>query len=181
LRRHGPVIAIGRPGEKLPPLGAARAYVDDKLWQAEVTKLAQESRLVVLLLDRTSGVAWEFCRLVELGAHARLVLVMPPVGTNELYRRWDSLCIRVEKRQSLSMSRNVGPNAVLATFGADWSAQIIESKRVRRWAEGTNFRWSAYAKELRRILSVRTPHSVSARKKLDSSEKGSITRKHLSS
>jgi hypothetical protein len=27
LRQFGPVVAIGRPGESLPPTGAAREYV----------------------------------------------------------------------------------------------------------------------------------------------------------
>jgi hypothetical protein len=142
LKRHGPVIAIGRPGEKIPPLGAARAYVDDESWQAEVSKLARDSRLVVLMLGGTAGVAWEFCRLVELDAHHKLVLVMPPVGEEELNRRWDSFCITVENRQRLSIPRGVVPNAILATFGADWSVEIIKSKQVHRGAKAMRFMWS---------------------------------------
>ena len=36
LRGYGPVIAIGRPGEKLPPAGAAREYVPNEAWQDRV-------------------------------------------------------------------------------------------------------------------------------------------------
>jgi len=39
LWRAGPVVAIGRPGEKLPPAGAAREYVLDGEWQARVGEL----------------------------------------------------------------------------------------------------------------------------------------------
>ena len=46
VTRVGPVVAIGKPGEPLPELGAARLYVGDADWKAKVTDLMARSRLV---------------------------------------------------------------------------------------------------------------------------------------
>lgn len=65
LRRLGPVIAIGRPGEKLPPLGAARFYVSDELWQRKVADVVKASQLVVWASGLTEGLGWEIAHLVQ--------------------------------------------------------------------------------------------------------------------
>jgi len=57
--RYGPVVAIGRPGEKDLPFGAARTYVPDDHWRDEVTTLACSARAVVIVVDETDGVEWE--------------------------------------------------------------------------------------------------------------------------
>jgi hypothetical protein len=59
LGQIGPVVAIGRPGELLPELGASRLYVGDDEWQAVVSRLMAVSRLVVLRAKRTRGLFWE--------------------------------------------------------------------------------------------------------------------------
>jgi hypothetical protein len=48
LSEVGPVVAIGRPGEALPTLGAARTYTSDEHWQPEVRSLLSRCRLAVL-------------------------------------------------------------------------------------------------------------------------------------
>ena len=59
LQGIGPVIAIGRPGEPLPPLGAQRIYVGDDAWQAKVLDLMAQARLVVLMIGTGEGLWWE--------------------------------------------------------------------------------------------------------------------------
>jgi hypothetical protein len=39
MNEIGPFIAIGRPGEQWPELGAARMYVGDDEWQATINNL----------------------------------------------------------------------------------------------------------------------------------------------
>ena len=41
----GPVLAIGRPGEKLAHLGAARLYVSDDDWQNVAHRLMASAQL----------------------------------------------------------------------------------------------------------------------------------------
>jgi hypothetical protein len=43
----GPVIAVGRPRDRMPQLGASRLYVPDGEWQDKVGKLMQDSGLVI--------------------------------------------------------------------------------------------------------------------------------------
>jgi hypothetical protein len=65
LRKYGPVIAIGRPAERLPSLGAARFYVSHELWQTKVAEIARESRFVVWATGGTEGLIWEISHLIE--------------------------------------------------------------------------------------------------------------------
>jgi TM2 domain-containing membrane protein YozV len=59
LNRVGPVIAIGKPGEPLPELGAARLYVSDAAWKAKVTDMIARSCLVVIRTGSTPNLQWE--------------------------------------------------------------------------------------------------------------------------
>src|SRR5215470_12284751 len=49
LNDFGPFLGIGEPGEGLPRLGAARAYLADDQWQAAVLNWIKEARLIVML------------------------------------------------------------------------------------------------------------------------------------
>jgi len=51
----GPFLAVGEPGEGLPQLGAARAYLSDDQWQAAVLNWIRESRLIAMLCGPTIG------------------------------------------------------------------------------------------------------------------------------
>src|SRR5262249_33990786 len=48
FKQIGPVIAIGRPGEHLPPIGASRFYYSDDEWQDEVKKLMKGAQVIVV-------------------------------------------------------------------------------------------------------------------------------------
>jgi hypothetical protein len=91
LAAYGPVIAIGRPGEKVAPLGAARLWVPDDSWQARVEELLRSCRFAVLILgeiDGEYGLAWEVGRLVSMAQPEKVVLVVPPVNEWVVKRRW---------------------------------------------------------------------------------------------
>jgi hypothetical protein len=74
----GPVIAIGKPGDKLPPLGAAREYLADKDWHGVVAKLMEEARAIVMTSDHTPGVSWEIEHARECGFLGKSVILIPP-------------------------------------------------------------------------------------------------------
>jgi len=59
LHQVGPVIAIGKPGELLPELGAARLYVGDADWKAKVIDMMDRSRLVIIRTGSTTNLKWE--------------------------------------------------------------------------------------------------------------------------
>jgi hypothetical protein len=68
LRRVGPVVAIGRPGEDLPEEGAARMYVAESDWRDVVLDLLSRARMVILQVGDTAGLRWE---IVTVGQSMR--------------------------------------------------------------------------------------------------------------
>jgi hypothetical protein len=78
LNKTGPVIAIGRPGEELPSLGAARFYVADDRWQEKVADVATVAQLVVWASGTTLGLQWEITHLIAALPPEKLVLWAHP-------------------------------------------------------------------------------------------------------
>jgi hypothetical protein len=60
-----PVVAVGRPGEPIPPAGAAREYVSNDVWQKVVGTLTESASLVVMILGSTPGFGWELRSLLN--------------------------------------------------------------------------------------------------------------------
>jgi hypothetical protein len=77
LRSYGPVIAIGRPKEALPSLGAAREYASDADWMSLVEARLREAQIVVAILGDTEGFVWEMSAIFRLSLTQRLIVVMP--------------------------------------------------------------------------------------------------------
>ena len=63
--RFGPIVALGRPGERIRPFGAARVYVEHSDWQVRVHDLAVKSAHIVLVVDEGAGLAWEIETMLE--------------------------------------------------------------------------------------------------------------------
>jgi hypothetical protein len=91
LQPVGPILAIGRPKESLPRLGAARLYLDDDQWQQKVIEWFKRAALVVIRLPLVppapssgrTGIWWEIeeaCRHVD---RDRLVFLVPRLGPPE--------------------------------------------------------------------------------------------------
>jgi hypothetical protein len=74
LSRVGPVIAIGRPNERLPPLGAKRFYVSDELWKEKVSDVVKVSQLVLWATGTTPGLRWEIEHLVNMRTPEKLII-----------------------------------------------------------------------------------------------------------
>jgi hypothetical protein len=51
----------------------------DGSWQQKVEYLMKQASIIVLVVGRTEGLAWELSRLVELGLTHKLVLLLPPL------------------------------------------------------------------------------------------------------
>ena len=58
LRGVGSAVAIGRPGENLPQIGAQRVYYDDNEWRNRVEKLIRSARLVIIRTGVGKGWRW---------------------------------------------------------------------------------------------------------------------------
>jgi hypothetical protein len=76
MQEVGPFVAIGRPGEELPELGAERMYVEDDEWQAVISGLLMRSRLVVLRAGKTPGFLWEIQQVAKLANPNKIILLI---------------------------------------------------------------------------------------------------------
>lgn len=78
LRTVGPVIAIGKPGEKLPPLGAIRIYVDHQDWKQVIMEKAEKARLVIFGAGNSPGVMWEMQFMLNHFSPVKTAILFPP-------------------------------------------------------------------------------------------------------
>ena len=78
FRDFGPFLAVGEPGEGLPQLGAARAYLSDDQWQAAVLNWIRESRLIAMLCGPTQWIHWEMQNIIRSQRLDRVLLLLPP-------------------------------------------------------------------------------------------------------
>ena len=76
MKKVGPMIAIGKPGEHLATLGAARLYVSDDHWKEVVESLIGISTIVILKLGKTEGLHWELTHL--FGQKIKEVVLLLP-------------------------------------------------------------------------------------------------------
>lgn len=76
--RLGPFIAVGMPGERLAPLGAYRAYLDDDNWQEAVLRWIDRSSVTVMVVGTTRWVRWELQQIQNFNAADKLIMVFPP-------------------------------------------------------------------------------------------------------
>ena len=78
LREIGPVVAIGKPGERLPRLGAQRIYVEDADWQEQIRFWFARAALVLIQVpsEPTQGVTWEIDQSLNVVALDRLVFLV---------------------------------------------------------------------------------------------------------
>jgi hypothetical protein len=113
----GPLIAIGEPAEKLPPLGAGRDYYQDWEWRDAVRGLMCEARLVLVIAHATHNLAWEIETLLAEGLPEKTVLLLPPVSRRSLRKRWAGLVERfADERYRQSLLAIAPQRTLLARF-----------------------------------------------------------------
>ena len=84
----GPVVAIGQPGDLLPPLGVARDYMPAEAWKVNVTRWIDEAQLIVIAVGPSPGLAWEATILQKRGLLAKSIFVIPPLPQRQLGKMW---------------------------------------------------------------------------------------------
>ncbi|MFI1168606.1 hypothetical protein ACH4UM_34835 [Streptomyces sp. NPDC020801] len=86
LRPVAPMVAVGRPGERLPLVGARRLYLPIDDWQDTVRDLMLRARLVVVAVGPGPGLLWELMEALRLLPAQRLVLLVPGREAYERFR-----------------------------------------------------------------------------------------------
>ncbi|MBW4718157.1 hypothetical protein [Saccharothrix obliqua] len=76
LAPFGRVVALGQPGDVLPPAGAARHFSSDDRWREQVLAGLDRAGLVLLAAGPGDGLRWEVDQVVARIAPERVVLVV---------------------------------------------------------------------------------------------------------
>jgi hypothetical protein len=122
VRSVGPLIAIGEPGEKLSPLGAARIYVEGDNWQKVVEELVERSQLVILRAGRTPGFWWELEHLVKSCDPRKVVIYLPERDRGGLYQHL--------REKSVGLLPRPLPDhtaaAMFLGFGPGWEPRLLQ-------------------------------------------------------
>jgi hypothetical protein len=87
LSLAGPVVAIGQPEDRLPPVGAARDYFGPE-WKNEVLHWIEHAQVIVVVIGTTPGLIWELENLRRVGILDRVIFVVPPLPHSKLTPRW---------------------------------------------------------------------------------------------
>ncbi|HEV3145052.1 MAG TPA: hypothetical protein VGZ47_14270 [Gemmataceae bacterium] len=103
MQRYGPFVAIGRPGEEVAEMGAARMYVGDDDWQSVVSDLlARPGSMALLQAGETAGLHWELHTAGEMLRPDQLLIFLPfafepsdrACGSKyRAFRSWASECL----------------------------------------------------------------------------------------
>ncbi|MEU9483407.1 transferase [Streptomyces decoyicus] len=161
LSAFGPVIAVGRPGEPLPHLGAARFYLPQDDWQPVVLRLMELSQLIVLTLGLGEGLWWEVGQ-ARATQPARKLVLLAPGGLPGMAERLDAH-LPTPSRLNEVTAGGSWISAVI-TFDPEWTPRVHPVGRVPRAAQrrGTLARLVARGKEAGLVsMTLSTPaHQV---------------------
>ena len=88
LEPFGNLIAIGKPGEKLPVPGAVRIYADED-WQNVVIDKMKKSQLVITHAGDGEGFNWEIKQAFEIVDPKKLLIFIPQMSKKkyEVFRQ----------------------------------------------------------------------------------------------
>jgi len=77
---YGPVVAIGDPRDPVPPLGAARIFVEGagEEWKDVVWALAEAANVIVMCVSDTEGVRWELALVGLATIRHKVILLADP-------------------------------------------------------------------------------------------------------
>lgn len=124
LSAIGPVIALTRPGERLPPPGAARQAASNEEWQQVIEGWLREAKLVVLIAGSSENVSWEIGRCRQILRPEQLVVVVP-AGLP-----WDKFRAATEPQFGVTLPAQLGDSGILA-FGPDFTPAFLPDTTTR--------------------------------------------------
>jgi hypothetical protein len=123
LRSLGPVVAIERPGEYLPALGAARLRIPHENWQRVVKDELQKAKIVVVRCGVSRGVLEELEMIDQVVEPTRLYLYFPLQEKDRL-RRWREMLPILERHLGHALPATW--ETAFLSFREDWTAERIQ-------------------------------------------------------
>lgn len=95
------LVAVGRPGERVPEIGFDRKYFSNETWQSEVSQLMKESAMIFFRPDTSDAVLWEFEQIIKMGYREKTLICadMGYIGHKNLRKvRYTIFCKKIGDR-----------------------------------------------------------------------------------
>ena len=115
LHPVGPSVAIGRPGDPLPELGAARVYVSDDAWQSQVVDWIERAAAIVLVAGESEGLRWEVDQVLARVPPERVLFLLSRTSKTAN----DPLLVALKEHHGASLAKCGHPRALM--FDAEWA------------------------------------------------------------
>ena len=131
LRRLGPFVAIGQPGERFASPGAARMYVSNEEWQDVVDSYLAQSKFVVLQPASTEGVWWEVERVLQRVAPEKILFCL--VNFFQRPNDYEAFQLRADKllQQPLPHAAGLTSTPAFLFFRADGTPCLVATSYRR--------------------------------------------------
>jgi hypothetical protein len=129
----GPYIALGRPGEPFPELGAARMYVSNDEWQQVVAGLIDVAAAIVVQGAPSHGLCWELSELVRRATPSKILLIPPQMRKEyDEFRVWADRVLPKPMPVALSKQAMVVTPAnserYFLAFHSDWEPYSMKGR-----------------------------------------------------
>jgi hypothetical protein len=126
----GPFVALGRPHEKFPTLGAARMYVGDD-WEQAVADIMSRARLVVVRTGDTAGLHREVVHATQELKPEQLLLIVPRGR-----KAYEAFCSKVQPsfprplpKYPVRKTPRAGIKGLIC-FESDWTPRFLTFKHM---------------------------------------------------
>lgn len=126
LKSVGPVVAVGKPKEKLPQLGAIRFYFHDNEWQEKVEALMKLSQMVVIQAGHSQGTEWEMVTAIKLLPPERLLFSFvhwQALNSRERQLDYEIFRMQVERIYGFNLPEKIN-GAYFMYFRNDWTPRF---------------------------------------------------------
>ena len=121
----GPVMAIGKPGERLATPGAARLYVQDADWRQTALQLMTRARLVLIRMSDSPGLRWEISTVLDRVPPTNILIFFDRSYRNEVRERlYRSLASSLRERGSQDLPETLGA-AVFLCFAQSGASELL--------------------------------------------------------
>jgi hypothetical protein len=112
----------------VPPFGVWRTYLHDATdaaWQAEVARLAQAARAIVMVVDDTGGVLWELRHLAASRLLHKTLFIAPPDYAEKAANARLWRLVATEAGLEMPSAGEAVERPVLAAFRPDGGAACV--------------------------------------------------------
>lgn len=136
LAPFGRMVALGRPGDILPPPGASRHYAADQTWKVEFDNGLRRANLIVLAAGPGRSLRWEVGEVVRIVNPRKLLLLI--TGNPTQYREFREFTSALFSRGLPEYPEDNSARPYrhyiygIVYFEHNWEPVFVEFKRYHR-------------------------------------------------